>query len=236
MDTHATGEEPTFKPSAVAGESELGVKCLKCGVSNPETNRYCGQCGAVLNPTLGPLWDTIEGGLHDRLETLIRERFRDQKIVEVEIAESVVERVMKWTKNLAFFVGIPLVLLVGALTVWGIKSLTDFQKIITTKQADVERELGQEKEKQITAIKAKSDALQRDLEIRLAASPVIKQLEAKVEAIGVRIGFVPSKALTPEIQANIERAFSQFNEYLRIIGHDPGKPRQNLRYISAEIN
>jgi hypothetical protein len=66
---------------------------------------------------------------------------RDQKIVEVEIAESVVERVMKWTRNLAFFVGIPLILLVGALTVWGIKSFADFQKIIATKQADVEREL-----------------------------------------------------------------------------------------------
>ena len=58
------------------------MKCIECEAVSPDGNRYCGQCGAELRHTLE--------------ETVRRKGFRDRQATEMEITESVANRLMKW--------------------------------------------------------------------------------------------------------------------------------------------
>ena len=72
------------------------MECIECKATNPELNRYCGQCGASLGRSL-------EG-------TIQQENIRDRNATEYAITESVMERLFKWTKWLGIVTAIPLFL------------------------------------------------------------------------------------------------------------------------------
>jgi hypothetical protein len=58
------------------------MECIECKSTNPDSNHYCGQCGAALGRTLA--------------ETVHKE-FRDRQAIEVDITESIVARLMRWS-------------------------------------------------------------------------------------------------------------------------------------------
>jgi hypothetical protein len=72
------------------------MDCIECKIANPDGNRFCGQCGAELGRTLD--------------ETVRKKGFRDRQATEMDITESVVERLMKWGRWLAATVGVILTL------------------------------------------------------------------------------------------------------------------------------
>jgi len=57
------------------------MDCIECKATNPDENRYCGQCGAELGRTLD--------------ETVRKKGFRDRLATEMEITYTVVSRLMK---------------------------------------------------------------------------------------------------------------------------------------------
>lgn len=63
------------------------MDCIECRANNPDSNRFCGQCGAELGRSLA--------------ETVRKHGFRDRTATEMEIAASVVDLLMKWAKWLA---------------------------------------------------------------------------------------------------------------------------------------
>jgi integrase len=58
------------------------MHCIECTTANPDTNHFCSECGAELGHTLS--------------ETLRKKGLRDRHMIEMEITESVAERLMKW--------------------------------------------------------------------------------------------------------------------------------------------
>jgi hypothetical protein len=60
-----------------------------------------------------------------RIDAALRDRLREQKLVEVETAELLAERAMKWLKTLAFFLGIPILLVIAIFSFFGIKAWSD---------------------------------------------------------------------------------------------------------------
>jgi hypothetical protein len=58
------------------------MDCIECKTASPEGNHFCGQCGAELGRTLD--------------ETVRKKGFRDRQATEMEITESVANRLMKW--------------------------------------------------------------------------------------------------------------------------------------------
>ena len=73
------------------------MECVECKASNHDESRYCSRCGAELRSTL---------------EETVRKRFRERKAVEMEITETVVDRLIKWSGYLGKVVAIPLALFV----------------------------------------------------------------------------------------------------------------------------
>jgi hypothetical protein len=64
------------------------VECLRCKSANPEGQHYCGNCGTLLDPALGPLRDALEASLRSQL-TSLAERWKDQKVVEEETEKAI---------------------------------------------------------------------------------------------------------------------------------------------------
>jgi hypothetical protein len=68
------------------------MECIECKTTNPDGNRFCGQCGAEMGMTLD--------------ETVRRKGFRDRQATEMEITEAVIERLMKWGRWLGAIVAL----------------------------------------------------------------------------------------------------------------------------------
>jgi hypothetical protein len=71
------------------------MDCIDCKSANPESNRYCGQCGAQLGRSL--------------IQTVKTTDIRDREAIEIQIAESVGTRLIKW----GGVIGVVLALLLG---------------------------------------------------------------------------------------------------------------------------
>lgn len=67
------------------------MDCTECKTANPDANRFCGKCGAELGRSL---------------EGTARKAFRDRKVIETEITESVAGRLMKWGTWLASIIAV----------------------------------------------------------------------------------------------------------------------------------
>ena len=109
------------------------MQCPKCNNESPEGKRFCGDCGARLQP-VGYLSDEE---LQTRIRAAIKEELADQKVVEVEITESVLERITDWAKKLGFFGGIPLAALLLVLGLLGLKKYSDLWELASAAQEKI---------------------------------------------------------------------------------------------------
>ena len=76
------------------------MECTRCRTSNPEGKKFCGDCGASLDPQVA----AGELDLRRQIEVVLEERLKDQKVVEIEVAQAVATRLVDWTKLLGFAV------------------------------------------------------------------------------------------------------------------------------------
>jgi hypothetical protein len=135
------------------------MECPACKSANPDGNKFCGDCGARLVAQDA----ASDGDLRAKIKTVLKEELKDQKLVEVEIAESVADRVTNWAKFAGFFVGIPLALTVLVLGGFGIYKISDLWRLVG------------EAEKSVATIAA--DATRKE--------ETLKQLQPKIDAIAV---------------------------------------------------
>lgn len=193
------------------------MECLKCKSSNPESKKYCGDCGALLDPSVGMVEAYLDTNLRPQLQSILKEHYKDSKLVEMEITESVVTKLSSWGKHLAYFVGIPLGALLFVLGVLGIKSYADFVGIINTAKRDTEQTLEKAKQEG-DSLMGEYEKLRAQLaDVRNLANEV-ETLTTKVENIENKIGIESSANLTPELKKNLESSFSVFIQYLERLG------------------
>jgi hypothetical protein len=205
------------------------MECIRCNGVNPQGKRYCGDCGAPLDPNAGPLMELIELSLNQRIQSILKEQLKDKQLVELEITESIVSRLSNWTKLLGFFVGIPLLLLAFLLGFFGIQTYSDFSKIVKATQKNISDQL-QHAQKQADLLKEQSDRLlteYNNLRTQLVDASVVAQevktLAKKVEQIEEKIAFEPSTALPAELKAKIESSLYSFQNYFTELGFKPIK-------------
>jgi hypothetical protein len=105
------------------------MHCIECTTTNPDTNHFCGECGAELGHTLS--------------ETLRKKGLRDRHMIEMEITESVATRLMKWAGWTRNTVGV-IVALFALLLGW---SYLDVRKAVQAAKAEIDT----------AAVEAKSD-------------------------------------------------------------------------------
>ena len=93
------------------------IVCSRCTTKNSSKNNFCGKCGTPLDIALGQVATYLDENLKGRIDEVLKERFREQSVVETELAARVAERISSWAKLFGVYVGVPL-LAAGAYLAW----------------------------------------------------------------------------------------------------------------------
>jgi GH25 family lysozyme M1 (1,4-beta-N-acetylmuramidase) len=102
--------------------------CLKCKGANPRGKKFCGDCGASLDPLTGTVNSYLDANLKARIDEVIKDRFKDQKVTEAEIAADIAEKLTGWAKLFSVFVALPMALILAILGFYGLRELSDVRK------------------------------------------------------------------------------------------------------------
>lgn len=180
------------------------MTCPICKADNPESNRFCANCGAPLGI------DADAQGTHLRAQVLaiLDAQYKDQRLVQVDLIENITTRLISWAKLFASLVGIPLSVLALVLGFLGIKATLDFSALNDS----------------LAQMKKESDSLTKDLSSLREQRDRLNQLAAdlqtvstKVENIEEKVSTDPSLDKTPEGQ-RIKHDLEEFQKYFHAIG------------------
>jgi hypothetical protein len=164
--------------------------------------------------------------LPDRIDAALKERLKDQKVVEIETAELLAERAIKWLKALGFLIGIPLVMAAVFFSFLGIKSWSDLQSV-AQKTAELQQQLTEPRRQLANAVD-QIKQLQSDLNnAKTSISNQISQvgqrqdsLEDQLKVIRGRLGFCPGGQASDALREKLEDGLSRFVVWLQGIGFD----------------
>ena len=105
------------------------MNCRKCNAPNPEGKRFCGDCGASL--------DAMDEDFRLRVQGLLREHLKDQKLVEIEITDEVMARLKTWGKPFLYMFAMFIAVLGGL----GYRSMRDIVRAMESAQVDAVQKL-----------------------------------------------------------------------------------------------
>jgi hypothetical protein len=106
-----------------------GQQCHNCKKPISSADNYCSTCGILLESQTHAIHRYLDSVLPGRIDSALRDRFKDQKVVELETAELVANRAISWLKIVGFFVGIPLALLMSIISFFGLKTYSDLEAL-----------------------------------------------------------------------------------------------------------
>lgn len=159
---------------------------------------------------------------------------KDSKVVEIELATAVLERMIGWAKIFAWSVAIPATVLVAILTVAGIGRFADFISRVN------------ESEKRVTEYVAKSEKQMSDLVGR--ATDTASKYQAQLDAIErqqanlketvndlERLVSAPGSKVSSAALGKLQIAFRPFQSYLIRLGYQPERRQIQFAYASPNM-
>src|SRR5262249_39642638 len=135
------------------------MDCSNCKATNPDGNKFCGNCGFPSDPAFARVKEAVEAGLANKIDEALKARFRDQKGIELETSAQIASRLTEWAKTFGLIVGIPLGILAAVLAVLGVATLADFRSKVRESEAAIEKTEQSLKDKAADVAK-RADALQ----------------------------------------------------------------------------
>jgi ribosomal protein L40E len=200
------------------------VSCPRCQSASPVGDHFCRRCGYQLDDSSETIVAQVTRQIPDQIDTALVARFRDQKVVEVEIAQRLAERAMTWLKLVGFFAGIPLLVCGVALSLFGFKTYSDLQSAV--QKAAVLEGIATGAEKQMEAAKKRVDQI--DTALKTAQARIDEHLiqldrqqqslQMQVRNIQARLSFCPNKRPSVEQQNKIKEELAKYILYLEDIG------------------
>jgi hypothetical protein len=161
-----------------------------------------------------------------QLEEILAKKFKDQKVVELETASLIADRLMSWAKLFAAAIAVPLALILAFFTVIGVSKYSDFTKMIGDAESKLKASVAQattDADKLAQSVAALTQQQQQ-------TDQQIKALTGDVSTIKEKLGFAPGGDVSSETQMRLERAFPPFQRYLIQLGYSPGS-----RQISVNV-
>jgi hypothetical protein len=214
--------------------------CPRCQNPRRANERFCYNCGLELREDAGEIEAYLSKILPTRVDAILKARLSEQKLVEVETAELLAERAMKWMKTIGYFVGIPLLAASVVLSFFGYKTYSDFEKA-SEKAAQFAKRIEEETarfepaQQKIAALdKSVQEATQKVREQLAQIDASQKQLQGQVKSLEDRLAFTPSKDLSPELQSALQKQLSNYIKYLEKIGFFGLETKINICLFSEQ--
>lgn len=160
------------------------TRCPNCSAESANGKKFCADCGAPLAPL------DVAQQVRAEVGKALSERVKDRHAAEVEIFESVLERLFKYAKWFSAAIALPLSLFLGGLAFFGWKKVHD----INTLAARVDKEVKPKVDSALRdASSASHSAAQAKQTAEQVTSDVNKQLAsahqvtAKVEDLSAKV-------------------------------------------------
>jgi outer membrane murein-binding lipoprotein Lpp len=193
--------------------TEKMLCCPACGEQNPADHRCCKECGARL--------DRTGEAMAEQVLTILKRELRDQKVVELEVSEAILERVSGWAKLFGFFVALPLALLLATLTIWGVSSFADFKLKMT--EAGQKLDQASTKAKELETSSAQLDLQYqrlKDQAVRYEAlGQEVQSLRTDVSKLQEKVGVTAGSAVTAQQRSTILSQLTGFQRYCQRLGY-----------------
>ena len=205
----------------------MSIECVRCKTANADDAKYCTECGNSLAPQIGALNELLDSTLRSRVQEIFQQHYKDQKVVEIETTQAIASRFLDWSKLFAYFVGIPIALLLFFFGLLGFKTYSDLSGKI--EEAKTKVETAQQAAAQLKAegdsLASEYQKLRSQFSDTAALGEQVKSLSAKVDVIGEKLGFTPTSKISPEAKGRIEATFAKFQSYIKGLGHQgTGEP------------
>lgn len=156
----------------------------------------------------------------------IDRRLRDTKVVDIETAQAIAERLFGWTKFFAIFTTVPLTALGMILGVLGVKSYTDLRGKIEDANAQITERIKNEegRVKQFDDKFIDLDKKYAELSDRYANTTALASrldnLDNRVQGLE-SIEACKDKPLPSNIQNSVNQEISEYRNYLVTLGYTP---------------
>jgi len=189
------------------------VVCPSCTNENPQENRFCGQCGTLLDSATQKLREDLTREVADQIAAATA-GWKDQQLVDVETTEAIVNRVQSWAKLFGFFVALPLLLITFWLGLLGYRTYTD----VTNATGQIDKDLLQTK-KDVVGLQNRAKDLSQSMD---QADHIVQRLNDQDTKLNVLqeqiVRFLPSKDLTPDRERHIHDDLVSFRTYMVSLG------------------
>jgi hypothetical protein len=202
-------------PDSGAHPAAHSMKCPECGHSASAEDAYCAACGTRLVNLNEHIRELISTQVHSGLDA----RFRDQKLVELDLTERVLSRLQRQMKLFAFWVGIPLAIIGIGIAIAGLNRYRDFSALMESVEKQIRPKLEQAQQAADTATKtaidaqSKADAAKKDIEETSAKTrkelSSANTLAAQVRALSSRV-----TSLEQDTTKEIAGARKRVNEHV----------------------
>jgi hypothetical protein len=150
------------------------MECPKCKTPNPDDKRFCGDCGAGLDP--------VDEDFRQRVHELLREHLKDQKLVEIETADAVIARLKTLAKPFLY----TLALFITVLGVLGFRSMRDFFDALKSEQASAVQKLRDQASSESKSLAQEAETIRaqyRKLGDQQDLVAQLRQTEAQLKSI-----------------------------------------------------
>jgi hypothetical protein len=149
------------------------MKCERCGHSNPEGQKYCGECGAPLDSIAGPVRAAIDSSVRQEVASALSTYTKNQRIAEFDITEKVTDRLIGWGKVAGIVLGL-------AITGAGYLGFKSFQDVVDGLKKDL-RPLADDAKKNAAELNALVNAAKGEVELIGKQSAALKANIAQME-------------------------------------------------------
>jgi hypothetical protein len=179
--------------------------------------------------------EPVAVGLDTMVAGAVAARIKDAKVVEVETAQAIAERLLSWAKSAALVTAVPLALVAIVLTVLGISNWTDFSSRIAQagKVVDAQLAAAQQSAHEIGAkaitLQAQYAELQKRFGDVTALAGDVSALSSKTDALAAKVERLETSGLPAELRASVEQEIKAYREYLESLGYHP--PATELKVV-----
>ncbi len=147
----------------------MAESCPLCQTPLFHGQKFCVECGAPCDRDLGPLTERLRLAIRHEVDAVLRDRYRDQRYLELETADRVASRVATWGKWALGVAGVPLVVGSIALGLMGLRTSMSLRDASVVAARDVVPAVQQARE-EVAGYRRET-----------------AQLERRLAALGVRV-------------------------------------------------
>ena len=185
-------------------------------------------------PTFGWTPGQSEEDLDARITRVLSAQLKDSKVVEIETAQAIADRLFSWGKSFALAVGVPLTLGAFLLGVFGYQKYSDFTSTVSSAEQKALNQInkaaaqtGEEFEWRVTKLRQGYEKLESQLRETETLPAKIQDLSNRLQHLEqIEIGGPISDLTKSALLTNLEK----YRDYMRQIGYQIPATKLNVQF------